>query len=114
MRTWEASFRSILDLTYWPPYTGPSLVLDPSMRRLAKGRPKSTPLHNEMDVREVWALSGAASVGRRITIGVIIQRIGKKLETSECTTKFVNIFAQRVHFVTFDCTTFTLRIFCNI
>ncbi|XP_034689192.1 uncharacterized protein LOC117917075 [Vitis riparia] len=36
----------------WPPYVGPVIVPADSMKRVSGGRPKSTHLHNEMDVRE--------------------------------------------------------------
>ena len=33
-------------------YDGPTIVPSESMKRTSRGRPKSTCLHNEMDVRE--------------------------------------------------------------
>ena len=36
----------------WPFYDGPTIVPFESMKRIGSRRPKSTHLHNEMDVRE--------------------------------------------------------------
>ncbi|XP_016168578.1 uncharacterized protein LOC107611133 [Arachis ipaensis] len=33
----------------WPPYAGPTIILDPNMRRAREGRPRSTRIHNTMD-----------------------------------------------------------------
>lgn len=52
LQTWQATFRPIPDPAYWPACQRPTLLPDPTMRRSAKGRPRSTRLHNEMDVRE--------------------------------------------------------------
>lgn len=52
LQTWQSTFRPIPDPAYWPACQRPTLLPDPTMRRSAKGRPRSTRLHNEMDVRE--------------------------------------------------------------
>ena len=36
----------------WPLYGGPTIVPPNSMQRMGSGHPRSTQLHNEMDVRE--------------------------------------------------------------
>ena len=36
----------------WPLYDGPTIIPPESMKRIDSGCPKSTQLHNEMDVRE--------------------------------------------------------------
>ncbi|RVX23680.1 hypothetical protein CK203_000755 [Vitis vinifera] len=50
--TWAPLFNPIHNEYEWPPYVGPVIVPADSMKRLSGGRPKSTRLHNEMDVRE--------------------------------------------------------------
>ena len=45
-------FHLIYDEEEWPLYDGPTIVALESMKRMGSGRPKSTRLHNEMDVRE--------------------------------------------------------------
>ncbi|XP_029152486.1 uncharacterized protein [Arachis hypogaea] len=34
---------------FWPPYDGPTVIPDPSMRRAAEGRPRSTRIRTSMD-----------------------------------------------------------------
>ncbi|RVW77287.1 hypothetical protein CK203_050145 [Vitis vinifera] len=50
--TWAPLFNPIHNDYEWPPYVGPVIVPADSMKRVSGGRPKSTCLHNEMDVRE--------------------------------------------------------------
>ena len=50
--TWASLFHPIYDEQEWPLYDGPNIIAPESMKRMASGRPKSTQLHNEMDVRE--------------------------------------------------------------
>ena len=50
--TWATLFHPIFDEYEWPPYDGPTIVPYKSMKRTLRGHPKSTHLHNEMDVRE--------------------------------------------------------------
>ena len=50
--TWAPLFHPIPDQAYWPPADEMILVPSDSMKRTSKGRPKSTRLHNEMDIRE--------------------------------------------------------------
>ena len=50
--TWETLFHPIFDEYEWLPYDGPTIVPSESMKRTSRGRPKSTRLHNEMEVRE--------------------------------------------------------------
>ena len=50
--TWAPLFNPIHNEYEWPPYVGPVIVPADSMKRVSGGRPKSTRLHNEMDVRE--------------------------------------------------------------
>ena len=45
-------FHPIFDEYEWLPYEGPTIVPFESMKHTSLGRPKSTRLHNEMDVRE--------------------------------------------------------------
>ena len=45
-------FYPIFDEDEWPLYDGPTIVAPESMKRQVSGRPKSTRLHNEMDIRE--------------------------------------------------------------
>ncbi|PPD99558.1 hypothetical protein GOBAR_DD03422 [Gossypium barbadense] len=53
LRVWENEFPVLLDLSTWevPPMTF-ELVLDKRLRRNLKGRPQSSRIHNEMDIRE--------------------------------------------------------------
>ncbi|KAL6560408.1 hypothetical protein OROGR_003967 [Orobanche gracilis] len=50
--SWKPQFHPIPDQAYWPAPGEMILVPCDSMKRTKKGRPKSTRLHNEMDVRE--------------------------------------------------------------
>ena len=50
--TWAPLFHPIFNADEWPLYDGTVIVPPESMRRFGSGRPKSTRLHNEMDVRE--------------------------------------------------------------
>ena len=50
--SWAPLFHPIFNLYEWPPYDGPIIVPFESMKRASSGRPKSSHLHNEMDVRE--------------------------------------------------------------
>ena len=50
--TWASLFYPIFNEDEWPLYDGPTIIAPASMKRQASGRPKSTCLHNEMDVRE--------------------------------------------------------------
>ena len=50
--TWASLFRPIFNEDEWPLYDGPTIVLPKSMKRMGSGSPKSTRLHNEMDIRE--------------------------------------------------------------
>ena len=45
-------FYPIFNEDEWPLYDGPTIVAHESMKHIGSGRPKSTRLHNEMDVRE--------------------------------------------------------------
>ncbi|KAL6323216.1 hypothetical protein AAG906_029223 [Vitis piasezkii] len=50
--TWAPLFNPIHNEYEWSSCVGPVIVLVDSMKRVLGGRPKSTRLHNEMDVRE--------------------------------------------------------------
>ena len=50
--TWASLFHPIYDEEEWPLYDGSMIVAPESMKRMGSGRPKSTRLHNEMDIRE--------------------------------------------------------------
>ena len=50
--TWAPLFNPIHNEYEWPPYVGPIIVLIDSMKRVSGGRPKSTRLHNEINVQE--------------------------------------------------------------
>ncbi|RVW28840.1 hypothetical protein CK203_094864 [Vitis vinifera] len=50
--SWAPLFHPIFNVYEWPPYDGPIIVPSESMKRASSGRPKSSRLHNEMDVRE--------------------------------------------------------------
>ena len=50
--TWASLFLSIFNEDELPLYGGPTIVPLDSMQRTGSGRPRSTRLHNEMDVRE--------------------------------------------------------------
>ena len=50
--TWGNLFHSIFNEDEWPLYDGPTIVPPKSMKRIGSGRPKSTRLNNEMDIRE--------------------------------------------------------------
>ena len=50
--TWASLFHPIFNEDEWPLYDGTTIVPPESMQRIGSGRPKSTRLHNEMDVRE--------------------------------------------------------------
>ena len=49
---WASLFHPIYDEDECALYDGPTIVEPKSMKRLGSGRPKSTRLHNEMDVRD--------------------------------------------------------------
>ncbi|XP_040967164.1 uncharacterized protein [Gossypium hirsutum] len=53
LRVWENEFPVLPDLSTWkvPPMTF-ELVPDKGLRRNPKGRPQSSRIHNEMDIRE--------------------------------------------------------------
>ena len=50
--TWASLFYPMFNEDEWPLYDGPTIVAPESMKRQVSGRPKSTRLHNEMDIRE--------------------------------------------------------------
>ena len=50
--TWASLFHPIFNEDEWPLYDGPTIRPLESMQRMRSGHPKSTRLHNEMDVRE--------------------------------------------------------------
>ena len=50
--TWASLFHPIFNEDEWPFYDGPTIIPPESMKRIGSGRPKSTRLHNEIDVRE--------------------------------------------------------------
>ena len=50
--TWASHFHLIFNEDEWPLYDGLTIGPPKSMQRMRSGRPKSTRLHNEMDVRE--------------------------------------------------------------
>ena len=50
--TWASLFHPIFNEDEWPLYDGLTIVPSESMKCMGSGRPKSTWLHNEMDVRE--------------------------------------------------------------
>ena len=50
--TWAPLFHPIFNKDEWPLYNGTVILPPDSMRRFGSGRPKSTRLHNKMDVRE--------------------------------------------------------------
>ena len=50
--TWTSLFHPIFNEDEWPLYDGPTIIAPESMKRIDSGHPKSTWLHNEMDVRE--------------------------------------------------------------
>ena len=52
MILWASWFHPIFNENEWPLYDGPTIVPSESMKRIGSGRPKSTRLYNEMDVRE--------------------------------------------------------------
>ena len=45
-------FHPIFNEYEWPYYDGPTIVLYESMKRISRGRPKSSCLHNEIDVKD--------------------------------------------------------------
>ena len=50
--TWASFFHPIFNEDEWPLYDGPTIVPPKSMQRMGNRRPKSTRLHNDMDVRD--------------------------------------------------------------
>ena len=50
--TWASLFHSIFNEDEWPLYDGPMIVPPESMKRIISGCPKSTRLHNKMDIKE--------------------------------------------------------------
>ncbi|XP_019423103.1 PREDICTED: uncharacterized protein LOC109360782 [Lupinus angustifolius] len=42
-------FQPLGNEEYWPPYSGPTFIPNPVMRRKRSGRPKTSRIHNEMD-----------------------------------------------------------------
>ena len=50
--TWATLFHPIFDEYEWSPYDGSTIVPSKSMKRTSRRLPKSTCLHNEMDVRD--------------------------------------------------------------
>ncbi|XP_039130809.1 uncharacterized protein LOC120267176 [Dioscorea cayenensis subsp. rotundata] len=49
---YRKEFEPVSNEGYWNPYNGPRLRPNITMRRPTKGRPKSTRIRNEMDIRE--------------------------------------------------------------
>ena len=52
IQTWAPQFHPIPHEDYWPEPNILKLYPDPNRRRNKKGRPKSTRIHNEIDIRE--------------------------------------------------------------
>ena len=50
--TWASLFHPIFNEDEWSIYDSPTIGPPESMQHMGSGRPKSTRLHNEMDVRE--------------------------------------------------------------
>nr|KYP31902.1 hypothetical protein KK1_047552 [Cajanus cajan] len=51
-KVYEGQFGELRHEDYWPTYTGPTLWPNPELKRTSKGRPKSTRIRTEMDIRE--------------------------------------------------------------
>ncbi|CAL0310918.1 unnamed protein product [Lupinus luteus] len=49
LKVYGIHFQPIGNIEYWPPYSGPSFIPNPVMRRKRTGRPKTKRIHNEMD-----------------------------------------------------------------
>ncbi|XP_019451933.1 PREDICTED: uncharacterized protein LOC109354035 [Lupinus angustifolius] len=49
LKVYGIHFQPIGNEEYWPPYSGPSFIPNPVMRRKRTGRPKTKRIHNEMD-----------------------------------------------------------------
>ena len=77
-------FHPIFNEDEWPLYDGPTIVPLESMKRIGNGRPKSTRLHNKMDVK---LLSHVGCVNNRVTIGGLV-RIEIKLSDRCEVTQF--------------------------
>ena len=71
--TWANLFHPIFNEDEWSLYDGPTIVPHESMKRIGSGRPKSTHLHNEMDVREGKLLSHVGCANNRVTIDALIR-----------------------------------------
>ena len=50
--TWALLFHLIFNVHEWPPYDGPIIMPSESMKCVSSGWPKSSRLHNEMNVRK--------------------------------------------------------------
>ncbi|XP_057718173.1 uncharacterized protein LOC130932773 [Arachis stenosperma] len=48
-KVYQMSFAPCIPKGLWPPYDGPTVIPDPSMRRAREGRPRSTHIRNNMD-----------------------------------------------------------------
>ena len=57
----------------WPLYDGPMIVPLESMKCIGSGRPKSTWLHNEMDVREGETNITCGLYKQPVTIGGLVR-----------------------------------------
>ncbi|WVZ14221.1 hypothetical protein V8G54_011787 [Vigna mungo] len=52
MKVYNNMFRELRHEEYWPPYQGIKIWPHPATKRNAKGRPKSSRIRTEMDIRE--------------------------------------------------------------
>ena len=66
-------FHPIFNEDEWPLYDDPKIVPHESMKRIDNGCPKSTRLHNEMDVREGNTTITCGLCNNRVTIGVLVR-----------------------------------------
>ena len=70
---WAPLFNPIHNEYEWPPYVGPIIMLANSMKCVSGGRPKSTRLHNEMDVIEGKPQLLVVCANKVVIIVVLVQ-----------------------------------------
>ena len=67
-RVYQKEFEVVPCEDYWPSYEGYNVCHDPEMRRHPHGRPKSSRIRNEMDMREIGKLNGVDFVGVKVIV----------------------------------------------
>ena len=75
----------------WHPYDGLSVVHFELMKRVSNGRPKSSHLHNEIDIERARLLLHVACANKVATIASLVQRGMEFIRSYDIYVIFIDI-----------------------